>query len=337
MQTNLRNPSDKVDSGLRELVRRLLSLQKLPVLFYDLDDTLNDGFGLDIEKDHSIRALKALKEAKGIISMNTGADIHWTGLRVLYYTEAFFHFDLLVLSAGRENFAWSQVQKAYLKLDFTAEDKGEGIMKALSFSGQDSGQAVFLGDFPGSADLTQPGIDDSVLEKPIGAIINLSPLRRLVKASGRTKLFQPFLEFPELVKWKGSAFCTQIVSETLLTEAPGLAGRLKDSFEEALEGKMELPSGMGKSLHWKYDEPLPVLPLDCNLHLGTPFPGLVYAGKVIDGKWERTYAIPLKPMARGRWEASILDPEVNSFTFINYLKPGPDKWEHKDYRLNRGE
>jgi hypothetical protein len=66
--------------------------------------------------------------------------------------------------------------------------------------------------------------------------------------------------------------------------------------------------------------------------------GMVHAGAERGGgKWVRIYDVPLKEVAPGVWEAHVLDPEVNAFTFIWYApdRSGNPRWEEKKYFLQR--
>ena len=64
---------------------------------------------------------------------------------------------------------------------------------------------------------------------------------------------------------------------------------------------------------------------------------MVHAGVERDGRWVRIYDVPLKEVMPGVWEAYVLDPEVNAFTFIWYApdRAGNPRWEGKNYRLHR--
>jgi hypothetical protein len=66
-------------------------------------------------------------------------------------------------------------------------------------------------------------------------------------------------------------------------------------------------------------------------------PGMVHAGVNRAGKWIRMYDVPLQEVSPGVWEASLLDPEVNEFTFIWYNpnRSGEVHWEGKNYLLPR--
>jgi hypothetical protein len=64
---------------------------------------------------------------------------------------------------------------------------------------------------------------------------------------------------------------------------------------------------------------------------------MVHAGVERGGKWVRVYDMPLKEVSPGVWEANVLDPEVNAFTFIWYApnRSGNPRWEGKNYLLQR--
>ena len=63
--------------------------------------------------------------------------------------------------------------------------------------------------------------------------------------------------------------------------------------------------------------------------------GLVHAGVSRDGTWVRTYDIPLREVRPGLWEATLVDPEINEFTFIWFdpQRSGKVHWEGRNFAL----
>ncbi len=88
---------------------------------------------------------------------------------------------------------------------------------------------------------------------------------------------------------------------------------------------------------WTFEHPLQQADSHRPILLQVYAPGIVHAGINREGKWIRTYDVPLEEVTRGVWEAYLLDPEINELTFIWYDPDQPDKvqWEGKNYPLPR--
>jgi hypothetical protein len=90
---------------------------------------------------------------------------------------------------------------------------------------------------------------------------------------------------------------------------------------------------------WTFEQPLVEAESHRPLLLQVHGPGIAHAGVNHDGKWIRTYDVPLEEVSPGVWQAYLLDPEINEFTFIWYDpdQPGKVNWEGKNYQLSRQE
>jgi hypothetical protein len=90
---------------------------------------------------------------------------------------------------------------------------------------------------------------------------------------------------------------------------------------------------------WTREHPLKDVESDRPVLVRVNGPGMVHAGINQDGKWIRTYDVPLDEVSTGVWEAYLLDPGINEFTFVWYdpEKPGEVHWEGKNHRLPRQE
>src|SRR6266700_33055 len=90
---------------------------------------------------------------------------------------------------------------------------------------------------------------------------------------------------------------------------------------------------------WTFEHPLKEAESHRPVRLRVNRPGIGHAGINHDGKWIRTYDVPLEEVSPDVWEAYLLDPEINEFTFIWYDpdKPGKVHWEGKNYHLPRQE
>ena len=88
---------------------------------------------------------------------------------------------------------------------------------------------------------------------------------------------------------------------------------------------------------WTFEQPLQEAENHRPVLIRVKGPGVVHAGVNRGGKWIRMYDEPLQEVSPGVWEASLLDPEVNEFTFIWYdpNRPGEVHWEGKNYLLPR--
>ncbi len=90
---------------------------------------------------------------------------------------------------------------------------------------------------------------------------------------------------------------------------------------------------------WTFEHPLQEAESHRPLLLQVHRPGIAHAGVNQEGKWIRTYDVPLEEVSPGIWQAYLLDPEINEFTFIWYDpdQPGKVQWEGKNYSLPRQE
>lgn len=90
---------------------------------------------------------------------------------------------------------------------------------------------------------------------------------------------------------------------------------------------------------WTFEHALQEAESHRPLLLQVHAPGIAHAGVNHDGKWIRTYDVPLEEVSPGVWQAYLLDPEINEFTFIWYdpEQPGKVHWEGKNYHLPRQE
>ena len=88
---------------------------------------------------------------------------------------------------------------------------------------------------------------------------------------------------------------------------------------------------------WTFEHPLQEAENHRPVLIRVKGPGMVHAGVNRGGKWIRMYDVPLQEVSPGVWEASLLDPEVNEFTFIWYdpNRSGNVHWEGKNYLLPR--
>ena len=88
---------------------------------------------------------------------------------------------------------------------------------------------------------------------------------------------------------------------------------------------------------WTFEHPLQEVENHRPVLIRVKRPGMVHAGVNRAGKWIRMYDMPLQEVSSGVWEAFLLDPEVNEFTFIWYDpdRSGNVHWEGKNYLLPR--
>lgn len=88
---------------------------------------------------------------------------------------------------------------------------------------------------------------------------------------------------------------------------------------------------------WTFENPLQEAEDHRPVLIRAQGPGMVHAGVNRAGKWIRMYDEPLQEVSPGVWEALLLDPEVNEFTFIWYdpNRSGSVHWEGKNYLLPR--
>ncbi|MBN2143318.1 MAG: hypothetical protein JW774_01720 [Candidatus Aureabacteria bacterium] len=302
---------------LKKWIIGLIERGLLPMLFFDFDDTLNLGYG-GYMPDESIGALDQLVNAGGIIAIHSGIDLLWGSQKILRLTQSRFPFHFLVLSTGKDIFAWSHQHKAYLKLPFSGDNKSDALMKLASFLGILPHQMGYCCDFPGSGD-KQDGIDDPTLSSNIGFIANVSPFGRMMKlpAESSTRLIQPD-DNPLTRQAKGACNYMAAASDVLRQYGQTPNQAISDINTKLLAAGFKLPvlePRVDQYTVWTKDNQVSAIPEGHVLRVETDKPGMVYAGKEGISGWERTYAIPLR-LESGKWIADILDPEVNTFTFI---------------------
>jgi hypothetical protein len=88
---------------------------------------------------------------------------------------------------------------------------------------------------------------------------------------------------------------------------------------------------------WTFEHPLQQAESNRPVLIQVHAPGIAHAGINREGKWIRTYDVPLEEVSPDVWEAYLLDPEINELTFIWYDpdQPGKVQWEGKNYSLPR--
>ena len=154
----------------------MIAAGQVPIVFLDLDDTLNRRFGAPIEEE-AVTSLRNLDEAGGLFGLDLGADIFWAGERILHETDRFFPFPFMLLATGKQIYAWVQSLQAYVRLPIEAENKGQAMRKLAEYLAIPLDQCIFIADFPGAGD-RQEGIDDPVLRERVGVIVNVGLQRR---------------------------------------------------------------------------------------------------------------------------------------------------------------
>ena len=312
------------------------------MVFLDLDDTLNGRFGAPIE-EKAVTSLRNLDEAGGLFGLDVGADIFWAGERILRETDRFFPFPFMLLATGKQIYAWAQSLQAYVWLPIQAGNKGQAMRKLAEYLDIPLDQCIFIADFPGVGE-RQEGIDDPVLRERVGVIVNVGLQRRpeeIRSAFQETLLLNPERQGKMLVGIGYEATVQYLACQTEVLKHESHAEKVKARrFElmRALEQKLNLPVLPNRDHQiWTFEHPLQEAESHRPLLLRVHAPGLVHAGVNRDGKWVRIYDVPLKESLPGVWEAYVLDPEVNAFTFIWYAleRSGNPHWEGKDYFLQR--
>lgn len=88
---------------------------------------------------------------------------------------------------------------------------------------------------------------------------------------------------------------------------------------------------------WTFEHPLQEADNQRPVLIRVKGPGMVHAGVNRAGTWIRMYDEILREVAPGVWEASLVDPEVNEFTFIWSApsRTGEVHWEGKNYLVPR--
>jgi pyruvate/2-oxoglutarate dehydrogenase complex dihydrolipoamide acyltransferase (E2) component len=128
---------------------------------------------------------------------------------------------------------------------------------------------------------------------------------------------------------------TQQAIEAATQQVKQFAAQAALQVAEAAGTAAQLQQGQAEV--WTFEHPLQEAERHRPLLLQVHMPGIVHAGVNQEGKWSRTYDVPLEEVSPGIWQAYVLDPEINEFTFIWYDpdQPGKVQWEGKNYSLPR--
>jgi hypothetical protein len=325
---------------LQAKVRELLMAGLAPLVFMDLDDTLNRSFGALIEPA-AVEALRQLAGADGLFGVNTGADIVWAGERILSETDRLFAFPFLVLGTGMQIYAWVESLQAYARLPILGEDKGRGLRYLAEYLDVPLDRVIYIADFPGAGDL-QEGIDDSVLREPLGAVVNVGahrPPDALRSVSPQTLLLHP--EHGE-TSWGGTGYGATVhyveaIAEILRDKRfVEVVRAQRAELMSTVERRWGVVPAAGASVQlWTFERRTLVRDSGSPVRVVVQREGLVHAGVRRGEDWARTYELPLREVAPGEWEALLLDPEINELTFIWYdpTRSGKVRWEGMNFRL----
>jgi hypothetical protein len=321
----------------------MIAAGRVPIVLLDMDETINRHFGTSIEK-HVVDSLQDLSEAGGLFGLNTGADIFWAGERVLRETDQLFPFPFLLLATGKQIYVWAAPLRTYVLLPIQAENKGQAMSKLAEYLHLPLDQSIFVGDFPGATDKRWEGIDDSVLREQVGIIINVGRHRRpeeIKPLFPETLILHPEHQGESIIgtgyeaTMQYLACFTEVFKDENIREK---VGTFRSELMGAIEHKLniEVLPNYGHQI-WTLEEPVQEIGSSQSLLVRVNGPGIVHAGVDRDGKWVRTYDVPLKEVSPGLWEAYLLDPEVNVLTFIWYdpNQSGNVHWEGKNYHLQR--
>ena len=329
---------------LKTKVATLIADGLAPIVFLDLDGTLNRGFGGSIE-DEAVTALRDLDGANGLLGLDLGADIFWASQRILRETERFFSFPFMLLATGRQIYAWVESLQAYMQLPMQAENKGQAMRILAGYFALPLDQFIFIADFPnGGANSEQPGIDDPVLQERVGMIVNVGSQRGpgdIRPAFAETLLLHPERGENGLVGVGYEATVQYLMCLTEILKHEKYAIQVKDlraQLMHAVEQKLNLPVLSNRDYQlWTFEHPIQEADSQRPVRIRVQRAGMVHAGVEHGGRWVRIYDVPLKEVMPGVWEAYVLDPEVNAFTFIWYApdRAGNPRWEGKNYRLHR--
>ena len=330
-------------SQLKTKVEAMIAAGRVPVVFLDLDETLNRRLGTLIEAK-AVTALRTFDAAGGLFGLNTGADMFWAGERTLRETDRFFPFAFLLLATGQHISAWAESFKAYVRLPIQATNKGQAMRLLAQYFELSLDQFLFMADFPGGVE-GQEGIDDPVLREPLGVIVNVGWRRpeEMQAAFPESLLLNPQRRGKLLV---GTGYEATVQYLACLTEVFNQASHaeqvkaLRAEVMQTIEQKLKMPvlPNRGYEL-WTLEHPLQQAERKRPVRICVKGQGLVHAGVSRDGKWTRMYDVPLREVSTGVWEADVMDPEVNEFTFIWYdpQRSGKVRWEGKNYLLPSGD
>jgi hypothetical protein len=327
---------------LRAAVDAMLQAGRAPLTFVDLDDTLNRSFGGLIEPA-AVTALQGVAQAGGLFGVNTGADIVWAGERILCETERHFSFPFMLLATGTQIYVWVDLLRAYARLPMRAEDKGAAMRMLADYIDVPLDCFIYIADFPGGGD-RQEGIDDPVLRQAVGVVVNVGGRRTpevLPYASKQTLVLNPERRGNDLVgtDYEATARYLACIAEALRDErhamqAQAYHAELERRVERKLGVNVEASASQG-CLLWTFEQ-RELERIDGGpVRIVVRGEGLVHAGVSRDGAWVRTYDIPLREVGPGLWEATLLDPEINEFTFIWYdpQRSGKVHWEGRNFAL----
>jgi hypothetical protein len=327
---------------LKTKVEAMIATGRVPMVFLDLDETLNRRFGASVE-EQAVTSLRNLHEAGGLFGLDTGADISWAGERILRETDRFFPFPFMLLASGEQIYVWAQSFQAYVRLPIQAENKGQAMRKLAEYLDIALDQCIFIADFPEAGD-RQEGGDDPVLKERVGVIVNVGVQRRpedIRCAFQDTLLLNPERRGNMLIGtgYKATVQYLACQTEVLTHESHAEKGKaLRSELMRAIERRLNLPvlPTRGHQL-WTFEHPLQEAENHRPVLIRVKRPGIVHAGVKRNEKWVRIYDVPLKEVSPSVWEASVLDPEVDAFTFIWYSpkRAGNVHWEWKNYLLQR--
>jgi hypothetical protein len=329
---------------LKTKVEAMIAAGLVPVVFLDLDDTLNRHFGALIEGE-AVTSLRHLDKIGGLFGLDLGADIAWAGERILQETDRFFPFPFMLLATGKQIYAWAHSLQAYVRLPIQAENKGQAMRKLAEYLALPLDQCIFIADFPGpGAGKGQAGIDDPVLRERVGVIVNVGFQRRpedIRAVFQETLLLNPERRGNNLIGigYKATIHYLACMTEVLQHERHAEQVKaFRAELMRTVEQKLNLPVPLnGTHQLWTFEHPLEEAESHRPVLIRVKGPGMVHAGVNRNGKWVRIYDVPLKEVSRGVWEACVRDPEVNTFTFIWYdpSRSGNVHWEGKNYFLQR--
>jgi hypothetical protein len=325
---------------LQAKVRELLMAGRAPLVFMDLDDTLNRSFGTLIEPA-AVEALRQLAGADGLFGVNTGADIVWAGERILSVTDRLFAFPFLVLGMGTQIYAWVASLQAYARLPILGGDKGRALRCLAEYLDVPLDRVIYIADFPGAGD-RQEGIDDSVLREPLGAVVNVGahrPPDAIRSVSPQTLLLHPERSQSS---WGGTGYVATVhyveaIAEVLRDERFVEVVRARRAeLMSTVERKWGVAPAAGADVQlWTFERHALVRDSDGPVRVVVQGDGMMHAGVRRGEHWVRTYDVPLREVAPGVWEALLLDPEINELTFIWYdpTRGGKVRWEGRNFSL----
>lgn len=329
-------------SQLKTRIMAMIAAGQVPIVFLDLDETLNRYFGASIE-EHAVNSLYNLSEAGDLFGLNTGADIFWVGERVLRETDPIFPFPFLLLATGKQIYAWVESLQAYVLLPIQAENKGEAMRKLAEYLHLPLGQLMFIGDFPDAGE-GQEGIDDPVLREQVSIIINVGVHRRpqeIKPLFQETLVLHPELQGERMIGIGYEATMQYLACLTGVLKDESMrkkVGTFRSELMDVIERRLNIGTLPNQDPQiWTFEKPVQEVGSWQSVLLRVRGPGMVHAGVNHDGQWLRIYDVPLKEVSLGLWEALLLDPEVNALTFIWYdpNRSGNVHWEGKNYYLQR--